>query len=105
MTSKAWGPLAVILTLTLTLTYVGYTTEHDRASLFVPYNYIHILCSHTYSFASQLFVTFNNFFLDLPNMALPPCHAFVQFYVCDGELSCQMYQRSGDIVSYVYPAF
>jgi len=34
---------------------------------------------------------------DLPNMALPPCHAFVQFYVCDGELSCQMYQRSGDI--------
>eukprot|EP00795_Rhopilema_esculentum_P011307 gene11307-21497_t len=35
--------------------------------------------------------------VDLPKMALPPCHSFVQFYVCDGELSCQMYQRSGDI--------
>eukprot|EP00112_Aurelia_sp_Birch-Aquarium-sp1_P023315 Seg690.2 transcript_id=Seg690.2/GoldUCD/mRNA.D3Y31 product="Thymidylate synthase" protein_id=Seg690.2/GoldUCD/D3Y31 len=35
--------------------------------------------------------------VDLPKMALPPCHAFVQFYVCDGELSCQLYQRSGDI--------
>ncbi|EDV29515.1 uncharacterized protein TRIADDRAFT_18453 [Trichoplax adhaerens] len=34
---------------------------------------------------------------DLPEMALPPCHAFVQFYVCDGRLSCQLYQRSGDM--------
>jgi len=33
----------------------------------------------------------------LPEMALPPCHAFCQFYVCDGELSCQMYQRSCDM--------
>ena len=32
-------------------------------------------------------------------MALPPCHAFVQFYVCNGELSCQLYQRSADMVS------
>ena len=30
-------------------------------------------------------------------MALPPCHALFQFYVCDGELSCQLYQRSADI--------
>ena len=30
-------------------------------------------------------------------MALPPCHALCQFYVCDGELSCQLYQRSGDM--------
>lgn len=30
-------------------------------------------------------------------MALPPCHMFAQFYVADGELSCQMYQRSGDM--------
>ncbi|KAL7751711.1 Nuclear SAM-dependent mono-and asymmetric methyltransferase [Sorochytrium milnesiophthora] len=33
---------------------------------------------------------------DLQKMALPPCHMFVQFYVANGELSCQMYQRSGD---------
>lgn len=30
-------------------------------------------------------------------MALPPCHCFVQFYVADGELSCQLYQRSADM--------
>lgn len=30
-------------------------------------------------------------------MALPPCHTLCQFYVCDGELSCQLYQRSGDM--------
>jgi len=34
---------------------------------------------------------------DLPLMALPPCHSFCQFYVADGELSCQMYQRSCDM--------
>lgn len=34
---------------------------------------------------------------DLPKMALPPCHAFVQFYVSDNELSCQLYQRSADM--------
>ena len=33
----------------------------------------------------------------LPEMALPPCHMMAQFYVARGELSCQMYQRSGDI--------
>ena len=30
-------------------------------------------------------------------MALAPCHAFIQFYVADGKLSCQLYQRSADI--------
>lgn len=34
---------------------------------------------------------------DIEKMALPPCHAFFQFYVADGKLSCQLYQRSADI--------
>jgi thymidylate synthase len=34
---------------------------------------------------------------DIDNMKLPPCHAFFQFYVANGKLSCQLYQRSADI--------
>jgi thymidylate synthase len=34
---------------------------------------------------------------ELDSMALPPCHAFFQFYVADGRLSCQLYQRSADV--------
>lgn len=34
---------------------------------------------------------------EIKNMALPPCHAFFQFYVAEGRLSCQLYQRSADI--------
>jgi thymidylate synthase len=34
---------------------------------------------------------------DVDNMALPPCHTFFQFYVANGKLSCQLYQRSADI--------
>lgn len=34
---------------------------------------------------------------EIENMALPPCHAFFQFYVANGKLSCQLYQRSADI--------
>ncbi|CAH1388714.1 unnamed protein product [Nezara viridula] len=35
--------------------------------------------------------------VDLPQMALPPCHCLAQFYVANGELSCQLYQRSADM--------
>ncbi len=42
-----------------------------------------------------LVVAFNPGLVD--DMALPPCHAFFQFYVADGKLSCQLYQRSADI--------
>ncbi len=34
---------------------------------------------------------------EIEGMALPPCHALFQFYACDGELSCQLYQRSADL--------
>lgn len=34
---------------------------------------------------------------EISQMKLPPCHAFFQFYVADGKLSCQLYQRSADI--------
>lgn len=42
-----------------------------------------------------LVVAYNPGLVD--QMALPPCHAFFQFYVADGKLSCQLYQRSADI--------
>lgn len=35
--------------------------------------------------------------VDIPKMALPPCHCLVQFYVANGEVSCQLYQRSADV--------
>ena len=34
---------------------------------------------------------------EIEQMALPPCHALFQFYVCNGEISCQLYQRSADV--------
>lgn len=34
---------------------------------------------------------------DVDQMALPPCHALFQFYVAEGKLSCQLYQRSADV--------
>lgn len=35
--------------------------------------------------------------IQIPQMALPPCHCLVQFFVANGELSCQLYQRSADM--------
>lgn len=35
--------------------------------------------------------------VDIPKMAIPPCHCLTQFYVQNGELSCQVYQRSADV--------
>lgn len=43
----------------------------------------------------HLVVAFNP--SDVDKMALPPCHSFFQFYVADGRLSCQLYQRSADV--------
>ncbi|MBN3272183.1 TYSY synthase, partial [Polyodon spathula] len=48
-------------------------------------------CFHCINIFSFIYIQ------DLPQMALPPCHALCQFYVCNGELSCQLYQRSGDM--------
>ncbi|MBF0845922.1 thymidylate synthase, partial [Streptococcus danieliae] len=35
--------------------------------------------------------------MEIDSMALPPCHTMFQFYVTDNKLSCQLYQRSGDV--------
>ena len=57
-------------------------------------NIIHQIQSDPHS-RRHLVVAFNPGELD--QMALPPCHAFFQFYVSKGRLSCQLYQRSADI--------
>ena len=57
-------------------------------------NLLHQLKTDPYS-RRHLVVAYNPGEID--KMALPPCHAFFQFYVADGRLSCQLYQRSADV--------
>lgn len=56
-----------------------------------------IFC-YTFDFIGFYFICYCTMDPDLIEMALPPCHCMFQFYVCNGELSCQMYQRSADMV-------
>jgi thymidylate synthase len=57
-------------------------------------NVVEALKKNPYS-RRHMVVAFNP--SDVDQMALPPCHAFFQFYVADGKLSCQLYQRSADV--------
>ncbi len=52
---------------------------------------------------SECYLAFLFAFIDLHKMVLPPCHCLVQFYVANDELSCMLYQRSGDMVRF-FPA-
>ena len=51
---------------------------------------------HIYGYQWRSWPDYRGGFIDLDNMNLPPCHAFFQFYVADGRLSLQLYQRSAD---------
>lgn len=67
---------------------------HDGRTIDQIKNLIHDINTNPYS--RRLIVSAWNV-SDIENMALPPCHAIFQFYVANGKLSCQLYQRSADV--------
>lgn len=74
--------------------YVDFSTDYRGQGVDQLANVIETLRNDPYS--RRIVLTAWNP-TDLPEMALPPCHMFCQFYVADGRVSCQLYQRSCDM--------
>ena len=74
--------------------YINCHTNYNKQGIDQLMNVINTIKTNPYS--RRIVMTAWNP-SDIPKMALPPCHMFCQFYVANGELSCQMYQRSADM--------
>jgi thymidylate synthase len=80
----------------------GWSAENIETSNFVPrvrvFNQIHYVIAQIKNNPNSRRIVLNSWNVkDLPRMRLEPCHVLAQFYVADGKLSCQLYQRSADI--------